>query len=58
MKVPDKRELQQVELNHLSGIDFKYFIKIYNKCIAKAYSTFVNDKTSDNPLRFRKNLLK
>ena len=29
MKVPDKRELQQIDLNHSSNIDFKYFITIY-----------------------------
>ena len=29
MKIPDKRELQQIALNHSSDIDFKNFIKIY-----------------------------
>ena len=32
MKIPNKRELQQIELNHSSDIDFKDFIKIYKKC--------------------------
>ena len=27
MKIPNKRELQQIALNHSSDIDFKYFIK-------------------------------
>ena len=31
MKIPNKRELQQIALNHSSDIDFKYFIKIYKK---------------------------
>ena len=59
MKIPNKRELQQIALNHSSDIDFKDFITIYKKCIAKQYSFLVNDVTlaSDNPLRFRKNLL-
>ena len=59
MKIPNKRELQQTALNHSSEIDFKYFMKIYKKCIAEQYSFLVNDTTlsSDNPLRFRKNLL-
>ena len=59
MKIPNKRELQQTALNHSSDIDFKYFIKIYKKCTAKPYSFLVNDTTlpSDDPLRFRKNLL-
>ena len=60
MKIPNKRELQQITLNHSSDIDFKDFIKIYKKCTAEPYSFLVNDATlaSDNPLRFRKNLLK
>ena len=60
MKIPNKRELQQIALNHSSDIDFKDFIKIYKKCTAEPYSFLVNDATlaSDNPLRFRKNLLK
>ena len=59
MKIPNKRELQQIATNHSSNIDFKYFIKIYKKCTARPYSFLVNDTTlpSDNPLRVRKNLL-
>ena len=59
MKFPNKRELQQIALNHSSDIDFKYFIKIYKKCTAEPYSFLVNDTTlpPDDPLRFRKNLL-
>ena len=58
--IPNKRELQQMALNHSSDIDFNNFIKIYKKCTAETYSFLVNDTTlpSDNPLRFRKNLLK
>ena len=60
MKIPNKRELQKIALNHSSDIDFKDFIKIYEKCTAEPYSFLVNDKTlpSDDPLRFRINLLK
>ena len=59
MKIPNKRELQQIALNHPSDINSKYFIKIYKKCTAETHSFLVNDATlaSDNPLRFRKNLL-
>ena len=38
MKIPNKRELQQIALNHSSDIDFKDFMKIYKKCTAKPYS--------------------
>ena len=38
MKISNKRELQQVALNHSTDIDFNDFIKIYKKCTAKPYS--------------------
>ena len=31
MKIPNKRKLQQIALNHSSDIDSKDFIKIYKK---------------------------
>ena len=60
MKFRDRRELQQIAVNHSSDIGFKDFIKIYTKCTAEPYSFLVNDTTlpSDDPLRFRKNLWK
>ena len=52
-------KLQQIALNHSSGLDFKDFIKIYKKRAAETYSFLVDNTTkSDNPLRLRKNLLK
>ena len=36
MKILNKRELQQIALNHSSDISFKDFIKIYKKCTAKS----------------------
>ena len=60
MKIPNKREIQQTALNHSSDIDYNYFMKIYKKCTAEPFSFLVNDTTlpSDDPLSFRKNLLK
>ena len=57
-KIPNKRELQQIAINHSSDINTKDFANIYRKCTAEPYSFLVNDTTlaSDNPLRFRKNL--
>ena len=59
MKIPNKRELEQIALNHSSDVDFKDFIKIYKKYTAEPYSFLVNDTTlpSNDPLRFGKNLL-
>ena len=58
MKIPNKRELQQIPINHSSDISTKDFIEIYRKCTDKPYSFLVIDTTlpSNNPLRFRKNL--
>ena len=53
MKIPNKKELQQIALNHSSDIDFKDFITAYKKYTAKPYSFLVNDTTlkSDNPFK-------
>ena len=53
MKIPNKRELQQIALNHSSDIYFKDFIKIYKKCTAEPYSFLVNDTAlpSDDTLK-------
>ena len=60
MKIPNKRELQQVALIYSSDIDFKDFMKIYKKYTKEPYSFLVNDRTLplDDPLRFRKNLFR
>ena len=58
MKIPNKRELQQIAIDHSSNINTKVFIKIYNKCTDEPFSFLVNNTTLslDNPLRFRKNV--
>ena len=59
MKIPNKRELQQIALNHSFNIDFQDFMQIYKNCTTEPYSFLFNDTTlpSDDPFRFRKNLL-
>ena len=37
MEISNKRELQQMALNHLSDIVFKDFVRTYKKCTAKPY---------------------
>ena len=58
MKIPNKREVQQIANNHSSDINTKDFIQIYRKCTDKPYSFLVMDTTlpSNNLLRFRKNV--
>ena len=58
MKIPNKRELQQIAYNHSSDIDFKDLMNLSKKSNTTPYSFFVIDATlaSDNPSRFRKNI--
>ena len=60
MKIPNKRELQQIAFNRSSDIDFQDFLHPCNKWkTGKPYYFLVIDPTlaSDNPLCFRKNLV-
>ena len=59
MKIPNKRELQQIPFNHSAYIDFQDFMNLYKKCTAKSFSFLVIDAAlgRDNLLRFRKNIL-
>ena len=58
MKIPNKRELQQIAISHLSDMDFKNFMKIYKKCTVEKYSLLVDDTMlpTDDPLLIRNNL--
>ena len=58
MRKLNKRELQQIPLNHLPDIEFKDFTKLFKDYTKEPYSSLVNDTTLslDNLLRFRKNL--
>ena len=57
-KILNKRELQQIAINHSSDISTNDFANIYRKYTDELYSFLVNDTTFalNNPLRFRKNL--
>ena len=59
MKIPDKQELQEIAINHLSDTDFEEIKTLYRKCSTHIYSFFVIDTTRTlyNPYRFSKNLL-
>ena len=54
MKIPNKRELQKIAFDHSSDIDFQDFMYLYKKYSGLA---IVATLASDNPLRFRKNIL-
>ena len=58
MKINNKRELQNIAINHSADIDYKDFIKIYRECTKEPYNFLTIDTTlpASDPLRFRKNL--
>ena len=58
MKISNKRDLQNITINHSAGIDYKDFIKIYREYTKEPYNFLTIDTTlpSTNSLRFRKNL--
>ena len=58
MKINNKRELQNIVINHSADIDHKDFLKNYRECTKEPYNFLTIDTTlpSSNPLRFRKNL--
>ena len=55
MKI-NKRELQNIAINHSADIDYQGFIKMYRECTKEPYNFLTIDITLRNPLRFRKNL--
>ena len=60
MKIPSKREIQQIMSNHSPHVEFKDFMKLHEDDTEKPFSFLVNDASlsSDNLLRYRTNLSK
>ena len=58
MKINNRKELQNIAINHSADIDYKDFVKIYRECTRKPYSFLTIDTTLpvSDPLRFRKKL--
>ena len=58
MKINNKRELQNIAINHSADIDYQDFKKIYRKCTKIPYNILTIDTTlpASDPLRFRTNL--
>ena len=59
VKFFNKRKLQQITSNYSSDNDFKDFMKLHKDYTKEPFLFLVNNITlsTDNPLRFRKNLL-
>ena len=58
MKINNRKELQNIAINHSADIDYKDFIKIYREYTKEPYYflTIHTTLSSSNPLRFRKTL--
>ena len=58
MKINNKRELQNIAINHSADIDYEDFIKIYRECTNESFNFMTIDTTlpTSNSLRFNKNL--
>ena len=59
MKINNKRELQNIAINHSADIDHQDFKKIYRECTKEPFNFLTIDTLlpASDPLRFRKNLL-
>ena len=45
MKINNKRELQNIAINHSADIDYNDFIKVYIECTKEPYSFLTTDTT-------------
>ena len=45
MKIHNKRELQQIAIDHSADIDYKDFLKIFRNCTNELYSFLTIDTT-------------
>ena len=58
LKINNKRELQNISINHSADIDYKDFVEIYRECTREPFNFLTIDTTlpTCDPLRLRKNL--
>ena len=58
MNINNKRELQNIAINHSEGIGYQEFLNIYRECTREPFDFLTIDTTlpASDPLRFRKNL--
>ena len=58
MKINNRKELQNIAINHSADIDYQDFMKIYRECTKEPFNVLTVNTTlpASGPLRFRKNL--
>ena len=54
-KLNNKRELQNIAINHSADIDYKDFVKIYRNCTKERYNFLTIDTTQPVDKRFKNN---
>ena len=54
-KLNNKRELQNIAINHSADIDYKDFVNIYRNCTKEPYNFLTIDTTQPIDKRFNKN---
>ena len=59
MRINNRKELQNITINHSADIDYNDSMKIYREFTTEPYFYLTTDTTlsAGDPLRFRKNLL-
>ena len=59
MKINNRKELQNIAINHSADIDYNDFVKVYREYARKSYSFLTIDTTfpTSDLLRFRKDLI-
>ena len=59
MKINNRKELQNIAINHSFDIDYEDFMKIYRECAKKPYNFLTMDTTlpAVDLSKFRKNLI-
>ena len=59
MKTNNRKELQNIAINHSADTDYNDLVRIYRECTRKPYSFSTIDTTlpASDPLRFRKDLI-
>ena len=53
-KLNNKRELQNIAINHSADIDYKDFVNIYRNCTREPYNYLIIDTTQPVDKRFKK----
>ena len=58
IKINNRRELQNIAINHSANMDYNDFMKIYRECSKEPYNFLTIDTVlpASDLLRFRKNL--